>query len=134
MVKKWGSLIEIKEMHPYVGTLTHKKVIYSRTAGTVMFICCLVAPPPPPQIISPMAAVPKPDGDVCLIHDPSRPSGKWLFRLETEILPCRRRFGFNDRRVFFAKVDLKHAYRPVKISEHSQNATGLKWKLNGTDV
>ena len=29
-----------------------------------------------PDIISPMAAIPKPDGDVRLIHDCSRPSGK----------------------------------------------------------
>ena len=29
-----------------------------------------------PDIISPMAAIPKPDGDVCLIHDCSWPSGK----------------------------------------------------------
>lgn len=29
-----------------------------------------------PDIISPMAAIPKPDGDVRLIHDCSRPTGK----------------------------------------------------------
>ena len=29
----------------------------------------------PPKIISPMAAIPKPDGDVRLIHDCSRPVG-----------------------------------------------------------
>lgn len=29
-----------------------------------------------PDIISPMAAIPKPDGDVRLIHDCSRPAGK----------------------------------------------------------
>ena len=35
---------------------------------------------------------------------------------------------------FFAKVDLKSAYRSVRLSEHSQKVTGLKWNFNGTDV
>ena len=29
-----------------------------------------------PNTVSPMAAIPKPDGDVLLIHDCSRPSGR----------------------------------------------------------
>ena len=30
----------------------------------------------PPKIVSPMAAIPKPDGDIRLIHDCSRPVGE----------------------------------------------------------
>ena len=35
---------------------------------------------------------------------------------------------------FFAKVDLKSAYRSVRLSENSQKVTGLKWNFSGTDV
>ena len=31
---------------------------------------------------------------------------------------------------YFAKVDLKSAYRSVSISPYSQQVTGLKWEIN----
>ncbi|MEW8544940.1 MAG: reverse transcriptase domain-containing protein [Candidatus Thiodiazotropha sp.] len=93
----------------------------------------------PPAIVSPMAAIPKPDGDVRLIHDCSRPSGKSVNDY------CSSEWGQKFSRVddaaalmtdgcYFAKVDLKSAYRSVKISESSQKATGLKWNFDGTEV
>ena len=93
----------------------------------------------PPKIISPMAAFPKPDGDVRLIHDCSRPSGKSVNDYCSS--DWKQKFSRVDdasalmtEGCFFAKTDLKHAYRSIKISEHSQSAMGLKWNLNGTDV
>lgn len=36
--------------------------------------------------------------------------------------------------LYFAKVDLKSAYRSIKISYHSQTVTGFAWNFNGKDV
>lgn len=35
---------------------------------------------------------------------------------------------------FFAKVDLRNAYRSVSISEFSQQVTGLSWIFNSKTV
>ena len=93
----------------------------------------------PPEVISPMAALLKPDGDVRLIHDCSRPSGKSVNDYCSS--DWKQKFARVDdassmmsEGCFFAKVDLKSAYRSVRLSENSQKVTGLKWNLNGTDV
>ena len=94
---------------------------------------------PPKKIISPMAAIPKPDGDVRLIHDYSRPVG------ETVNDYCSTNWQQKFARVddaaavmtkgcFFAKVDLRSAYRSVSLSKSSQSVTGLSWDLNGDTV
>ena len=93
----------------------------------------------PPQIISPMAAIPKPDGDVRLIHDCSRPPGKAVNDYCSS--DWKQTFSRIDNAsslmtegCYFAKVDLKSAYRSVKISDHSQTVTGFAWNFNGKDV
>lgn len=60
-----------------------------------------------------MAAIPKPDGDIHLIHDCSRPVTEGCY---------------------FAKVDLKSAYRIVGLSKASQEDTGLSWDIDGTTI
>ena len=55
----------------------------------------------PPEIVSPIAVIPKPDGDVRLIHDCSRPIGNavndyLLYRLETKIFHSWRCGGSHD--------------------------------------
>lgn len=93
----------------------------------------------PPIILSPMAAIPKPDGDVRLIHDCSRPAGQSVND------HCSSDWSQKFARVddaanlmtegcYFAKVDLKSAYRSVGISEHSQQVTGLSWNFKGKTV
>ena len=93
----------------------------------------------PPKIVSPMAAIPKPDGDVRLIHDCSRPIGEAVNDY------CSTDWQFKFARVddaanlmtpgcYFAKVDLKSAYRSVPISKASQEVTGLHWKFKGQTV
>ena len=93
----------------------------------------------PPKIISPMAAIPKPDGDVRLIHDCSRPPGKAVNDYCSS--DWKQKFSRIDdasslmtEGCYFAKVDLKSAYRSVKISDHSQTVTGFAWNFNGKDV
>ena len=92
-----------------------------------------------PDIISPMAAIPKPDGDVRLIHDCSRPTGKAVNDYCTT--DWHQKFSRVDDAAalmthgcFFGKIDLRSAYRSVKISSKSQHATGFKWNFGGQDL
>lgn len=92
----------------------------------------------PPTIVSPLGAIPKPDSGVRLIHDCSRPVGYSV----NSYVKVNEKFKFQSvddaaamvgPGAFMAKVDLKSAYRSVKISPHSQLATGLKWRVEGKD-
>lgn len=90
----------------------------------------------PPKIVSPMAAIPKPDGEVRLIHDCSRPTGHSVNDYCST--DWSQRFARIDdaaelitEKCYFAKVDLKSAYRSVGISEHSQQVTGFSWQFKG---
>ncbi|MEW8562682.1 MAG: reverse transcriptase domain-containing protein [Candidatus Thiodiazotropha sp.] len=92
-----------------------------------------------PTIISPMAAIPKSDGEVRLIHDCSRPPGKAVNDYCTT--DWHQKFSRVDdaaslmtQGCFFAKVDLRSAYRSVRISTQSQKVTGFKWQLGGKEV
>lgn len=93
----------------------------------------------PPKIVSPMAAIPKPDGGVRLIHDCSRPHGRSVNdHCSTD---WQQKFARIDdaanlmtEKCYFAKVDLKNAYRSVSISKHSQDVTGLSWNLEGKNI
>ena len=86
-----------------------------------------------------MAAIPKPDGDVRLIHDCSRPTGKAVNDYCTT--DSHQKFSRVDDAAalmspgcFFGKVDLRSAYRSVKISSESQRVTGFKWNFDGQDL
>ena len=92
-----------------------------------------------PAIISPMAAIPKPDGGVRLIHDCSRPTGMAVNDYCSA--DWHQKFSRVDDAAslmtpgcYMAKVDLRSAYRSVKISKASQRVTGLKWNFNGKTV
>ena len=93
----------------------------------------------PPTIISPMAAIPKPDGGVRLIHDCSRPPGQSVNDYCSS--DWKQKFARVDdaekmitEGCYFAKVDLKNAYRSVGISKESQRVTGLQWSFNGQTI
>ena len=86
-----------------------------------------------------MVAIPKPDGGVRLIHDCSRPPGQSVNDYNSA--DWQQKFARIDdaanlmtRGCFFAKVDLKSAYRSVNISSKSQEVTGLSWEFNGQRV
>lgn len=92
-----------------------------------------------PKIISPMAAISKPDGDVRLIHDCSRPVGEAVNDYCST--DWQQKFARVDDAAavmtegcYFAKVDLRSAYRSVSLSKNSQKVTGLSWELNGKTV
>ena len=93
----------------------------------------------PPAIISPMAAIPKPDGGVCLIHDCSRPPGQSVNDYCSS--DWKQKFSRVDDAAammtegcYFAKVDLKNAYRSVGISQSSQRVTVLQWDFQGQTI
>ena len=94
---------------------------------------------PPPKIVSPMAAIPKPDGGVRLIHDCSRPPGKSVNDYNSA--DWHQKFSRIDdaanlmtQGCYFSKTDLKNAYRSVSISKNSQEVTGLSWELGDKTV
>ena len=69
----------------------------------------------PPKIVSPMAAFPKPDGGIRLIHDCSRPEGESVNDYCS--VDWQQKFARVDDAAalmtegcYFAKVDLKSAY------------------------
>ena len=92
-----------------------------------------------PKIVSPMGVIPKPDGDVRLIHDCSRPVGKadndyCNVNWHQKFARVDDAAKFMSPGCYFAKVDLRSAYRSVNLSKASQEVTGLKWVLNGETV
>ena len=90
-----------------------------------------------PKIVSALGAIRKSDSnDVRLIHDASKPTGFGLNDYAS--IFDKQSFQSIDEAEklmtpssYFAKVDLKSAYRYVKISEKDYNYTGLKWKFAG---
>ena len=85
-----------------------------------------------PKIISPLGILNKPDGGVRIIHDCSLPDGSAVNDFAGD--PPRQKFQTVDDAAklvtpncFMAKVDLKSAYRSVRISKRSQQVTGFKW-------
>jgi hypothetical protein len=89
-----------------------------------------------PTIVSALGAIPKPNGDIRLIHDGSRPAGKALNDYAS--LEQRMRFqSLEDAThilhpgAYMAKVDLKSAYRSVKVHPSNWPACGLKWTFEG---
>ena len=94
-----------------------------------------------PQIISALGCVPKSDGNIRLIHDDSHPSGSALNDFSTT-MPKQRFQTVADALhlmslgCYFAKVDLKSAYRSVAIHPSNFPYMGLKWtfKDSGTST
>ena len=91
----------------------------------------------PPILISALGAVEKPDSpDLRLIHDGSMPRGGALndYSIDVEKLKYQTVQEATELLTpngYLAKVDLKSAYRSVKISEKSRRATGLEWTFAG---
>ena len=90
-----------------------------------------------PLITSALAVIPKPDGDIRLIHDFSRPENNSVndFAVKDDCV-----YQSLDDAVhllspssFIAKVDLKAAYRSVAIKPEHQALTGLRWTFCGDD-
>ena len=88
-----------------------------------------------PLKTSALAAIPKSDGDIRLIHDFSRPEGYSVNDFAQKD-HCAYQ-SLNDAikllspSAFIAKVDLKAAYRSVPIKTMHHTLTGLRWTFSG---
>lgn len=88
-----------------------------------------------PTVVSALAAIPKENGSIRLIHDGSKPIGLAMndysnpesVRFQTVQDACRIAKPF----YYCAKIDLASAYRSVAISPIDYKATGLQWQFEG---
>ena len=88
-----------------------------------------------PRIVSGLAAIPKADGSIRLIHDASRPAGTTLddyadnapFTYQT----VQQAAASIQRGDYLAKVDLASAYRSVNIHPDDHQLAGLAWDFGG---
>ena len=91
-----------------------------------------------PTIVSALGAIPKKDSDeIRIIHDCSRPIGTSLNDLATKFSVKYQTIDeaakLSTRNCFYAKVDLKSAYRSVRIHPSNLKLTGLKWQFGNSD-
>ena len=89
-----------------------------------------------PTIISALGAIPKKgSSEVRLIHDCSRPVGVSLNDLASKdsvkYQTLEEAITLTKPNCFYAKIDLKSAYRSVRIHPSDYNLTGLKWVFEG---
>ena len=89
----------------------------------------------PPLITSALAAIDKPDGDIRLIHDLSRPFNSSVNDFATkdacEYQTLSDAINLLTPNSYMAKVDLKSAYRSVEIRHDHQILTGIQWTFSG---
>ena len=98
------------------------------------YVQCKVSP----KIISALGAIPKPGGDkIRLIHDCSRPEGRAVNDLaeapEIRYQTLREAADIIEPGFYMAKVDLKSAYRTVRVHPADYVVTGLSWRF-GPDL
>ena len=89
-----------------------------------------------PQVISALGAIPKPDGNIRLIHDCSRPAGQSIndyakitsdIKYQT-VSDAAKEISMD---CYLSKIDLKNAYRSISIQEDHYKYSGLKWTFTG---
>ena len=89
-----------------------------------------------PTVVSALAAIPKDDTSVRIIHDGSRPAGQAMndysvpesVKFQTLTDACKLAKPY----YWCAKVDLHSAYRSVGIHPDNYCVTGLKWQFRGS--
>lgn len=85
-----------------------------------------------PIVVSALSSIPKPDGDIRLIHDFSRPKDNSVndyatvehFRYQT-LSDAINKLSPNS---YMAKIDLLSAYRSVGLHPSNHPYTGLQWR------
>ena len=88
-----------------------------------------------PTVVSALAAIPKDDTSVRIIHDGSRPAGQAVHdysvpeSVKFQTLTDACKLATPD--YWCAKVDLHSAYRSVGIHPDNYCVTGLKWHFRG---
>jgi hypothetical protein len=86
----------------------------------------------PPNIVSSIGAIPKPNSDVRIIHDLSRPGGgvnRFSSDNSVKFSTIHDATKLIKKGSFMAKIDLKSAYRCVPIHPLCHQFTGISWKF-----
>jgi hypothetical protein len=97
-------------------------------------LCRYIVVDKKPLVVSSIGSILKPNKDIRLIHDLSRPHGGVNAYSDDNSVSYAT---INDatrhikKGSFLAKIDLKSAYRSVPISAESFKLTGLKWIFSG---
>lgn len=88
-----------------------------------------------PTVVSALAAIPKDDGKVRIIHDGSRPIGyamnDYSIPDSTKFQTLRDACKLAKPGYFCAKIDLQAAYRSVPIHPDDYDVTGIQWTFKG---
>jgi len=88
-----------------------------------------------PSIVSALGAIPKKQGGVRLIHDCSRPAGNSVndnsLREKFKYQNIQDAIDMVSPGDFMAKVDLKSAYRSVKVNRSEFSRLGIHWTFEG---
>ena len=87
-----------------------------------------------PKIISSLGAIQKPTGKVRLIHDASQPSEGSLnsyaeLEEKASFESVQSAVDMIEEGFYLAKIDLKGAYRSVRILPEHRTLAGLRWKF-----
>ena len=95
-----------------------------------------IVTPDKPKIVSALGAIPKSDGAMRLIHDATRPSSAavndYLATMPKQrFQPIQDVNNLITPNCFFAKLDLKAAYRSVGIHPSNYTYMGLRWLFEG---
>jgi len=121
-------------MKNYFSTFKYRHAVESQILDEIAegrYILCK----DPPKIISAMGAIPKKQGGVRLIHDCSRPAGGSVndssLRDKFQYQSLQDAISSIKPGDFMAKVDLKSAYRSVKVSESEFERLGISWTFEG---
>ena len=89
----------------------------------------------PPTIVSTLAAIPKDDGTVRLIHDGSRPVGKAIndYPLPemVKFQTLQDAYRLAKPSYYCAKIDLQSAHTSVPIHPEDYKATCIHWVFEG---
>ncbi len=129
-----GSVVAPASTDNYKSVTSQAEIMEKVTAEELAKGCYIKVKEPPP-LISALAAVPKANGGIRLIHDCSQPEGRSLNDYSTKIdvryqtLQAVTRLLRRD--YYIAKVDLKSAYRSVGLHPSQYPFTGLRWTFCG---
>ena len=91
-----------------------------------------------PHIVSSIGAIEKSNGKVRIIHDASQPAQGSLnsfaeIEEKSSFETMHQAANLLKKGYYVAKLDLKGAYRSVKVREEHQTLAGLKWRFEGQD-
>lgn len=129
-----GSTINPVVQPNHGSALKHRELVEKELRGQIEQGHYIIANKRP-TVVSAIAAIPKDDGSVRLIHDGSRPVGNamndYSIPETTKFQTLRDAYKLAKPFFYCAKIDLQAAYRSVPIHPDNYEATGIQWTFKG---